>query len=531
MRYFARRPLAPQRLLGLLVPVVAAAVVGVVGAGAAPAASGQLTWGVPQTVRGLDYTHSADPGSGSVIFLGMEPLVAYTKSGALKPDLATSFSVPNPKTYVFNLRRGVRFWDGSGFTSADVVYSLQRSAAKGSEVATFFGNVASIRANGRYRVTIKLKQPDPFFRYTIAVTPIGQKKFWSSHQKTIGTPAVLNMGTGPFRFASFTPGESVSMVRNDTYWGRKPAISKLTLKFIVDPNTMLLAIRSHQVDGTFKLPYQQIQQYKTLSGVGVQIAPEELTAYFSLDTASAPFNDVHVRRALAYATNKSGMVSAILRGYGAPAPTMPPPQQWGGLMPQKKVAALYKSLPHYNFDLTKAKAELARSGSPNGFQATVTFPDAHPELGKALQVLAQDAKSIGITLDVKQIPISQWLNTLYTHPTPMGMQVGNWTPDFPDPADALALIYASANAHANSFNTANYKNKAMDALIARQAKSVNASVRAQAIARALKLAAVDVAYVPLWYQEFGMALNSNYRYGAFGPWYTYQAWALDITPR
>jgi peptide/nickel transport system substrate-binding protein len=491
----------------------------------------QLTWGIPQTIRGLDYSHSGDPGSASVIFLGMEPLVEYDKLGRLIPDLASSFSVRNPTTYVYNLRKVVTFWDGRPFTSADVVYSLHEYAVKGSELATFFANVASVKANGAHRVTIKLKHPDPFFRYTIAVTPIGEKAFWSQHLKTLGTPGVLNMGTGPFKFTSFTPGEGMSLVRNDHYWGRKPAIQKLTLKFIVDPNTMLLAIRSHQVDGTFKLPYQQIAQYKSLSGVAVQIAPEELTAYLSLDCGSPPYNDVHLRRALAYATDKAGMVRAILRGYGAPAPTMPPPQQWGDLMPQSKVQALYKSLPHYTFDLAKAKAELAKSSSPNGFTATVTFPDAHPELGKALQVLAQDVKSLGITLNVKQVPISEWLNTLYTHPTPMGMQVGNWTPDFPDPADALALIYLGANAHANSFNTANYKSSAMDALIGKESNSISRSVRAKAISQALKLGAVDVPYIPLWYQLFGMALNSKYRYNQFGPWYTYQAWALDITPK
>jgi peptide/nickel transport system substrate-binding protein len=523
-------------LLPLLVAFVVSLLAGGTGAAGAstraasatkPAA---LTWGVPQTVRGLDYTHSGDPGSASVIFLGMEPLLEYNKAGGLKPDLATSLSVPNPTTYIFNLRRGVKFWDGTPFTSADAIYSLQESAAKGSELATFFANVKSMKANGS-RLTIRLKQPDPFFRYTISVTPIGEKRFWSTHLKNLGTPGVLNMGTGPFRFTSFTPGEGVTLVRNDHYWGRKPSISKLTLKFIVDPNTMLLAVRSHQVDGTFKLPYQQINQYKSLPGVSVQIAPEELAAYLSLDCGSAPYDDIHVRRALAYATDKAGMVSAILRGYGAPAPTMPPPQQWGDLIPQAKVAALYASLPHYSYNPANAKAELAKSNVPNGFTAAVTFPDAHPELGKALEVLAQDVKSLGITLNVTQVPLSQWLNTLYTHPTPMGMQVGNWTPDFPDPADALALIYPSANAHSNSFNTANYKNPAMDALIARQAKSVKSAVRAQTISQALKLAAVDVPYIPLWYQQFGMALNSNYRYTQFGPWYTYQAWALDISPK
>jgi peptide/nickel transport system substrate-binding protein len=489
----------------------------------------QVTWGLIQTVRSLDYTHSGDPGSATVIFLGMQPLVQYDKIGRLEPDLAASFSTPNPTTYVYNLRNGVTFWDGHPLTTADVIYSLQQSAGKTSEISTFFAGVKSMKATGAHQITIKLSSPNPFFRYTMAVTPIGEKAFWSAHLKDIGTPGVMNMGTGPFEFSSFVPSDTVTLTRNPHYWGKEPAIQKLVIKSIVSPSTMLLAIRSHQIDGSFKLPYAEISQYKSLPGVSVQVAPEELPAYLSLDMAEKPFDDVHVREAIAYATDKAGMVKAVLGGYGSPAPTMPPPQQWGDLMSQSKVVQLYKSLPQYTFDMAKAKAEMAASSVPNGFSTTITYPDSSPELGQALQILAQDVKSIGITIDVKQVPHSQWVNVLYTHPTPMGVQVGNWTPDYPDPADALSLIYPSTNAHANSFNTANYKNKAMDALIDEQNNSVSSTVRSAAISKALRLGATDLPYIPLWYQDFAMALNSKYTYTQLGPWYVYQAWAAEIS--
>ncbi len=339
-----------------------------------------LTWGVPQTIRSLDYTHSGDPGTASVVFLGMEPLVRYDAQGRLQPDLASSFSIPNPTTYVYNLRSGVKFWDGTPLTTADVIYSLQRSASKegGSELATFFGSVASMKATGPSQVTIKLKGPDPFFRYSLAVTPIGEKAFWSQHLKDIGTPGVMNMGTGPFKFVSFTPDQGVTLARNDDYWGKKPSVENLSLKFITDPNTLLLAVRSGQVDGTFKVPQDQIGQYKSLSDIHVSLVPEELAAYYSLDVEDPPFDDIHVRRALAYATDKAGMVKAVLRGYGQPAPTMPPPQQWGDLMSQAKVQAFYASLPHYTYNLAKAKAQLAASAYPKGFTATRHLPGRPP---------------------------------------------------------------------------------------------------------------------------------------------------------
>ena len=119
---------------------------------------------------------------------------------------------------------------------------------------------------------------------------------------------------------------------------------------------------------------------------------------------------------------------------------------------------------------------------------------------------------MGITLNVKQETSAAWFNTLYSHPTPMGMQVVSWVPDYPDPADAAALIYNSAFATKNSFNTANYKNPKMDALLAKQQGSVNNAVRATAIKGILSLGAADLPYIPVWYDDIGMALNSKYKY-------------------
>ena len=501
------------------------------GATSARAQIAELKWALPEAIRGLDYTHSADGGTATVISLGMEPLVRYDQLGRLTPALAKSFSTPNPTTYVYNLRPGVKFWDGQPLTTADVIYSLQQSASKaaGSQVASFFSDVKSMTATGPNQVTIKLKQPNPFFRYSIAVTYIGEKAYWSSHLKDLGTSTGLNMGTGPYQFTSFTSGQNVTLTANPNYWGPKPAVQKVVITFITDPATLLLAVRSGQVEGTFNIPQQQIGQYKQLPNSKVTLAPELRTAYLSLDTESAPFNDIHVRRAIAYAIDKPGLVKAVLAGYGQTAPAMPPPQQWGDVLPQSKVNAFYSKLPKYNFSLAKAKAELAQSAYAKGFTATVPFPDSEPQLGKLVLALSQNLKQLGVTLKVKQVTSSAWFNTLYTHPKPMGMQVISWVPDYPDPADAAALIYNSAFATKNSFNTANYKNPKMDALLAKQQGSVSNAVRANAIKGVLSLGAKDLPYIPVWYDEIGMSLSSKYKIAEFGPWYLYSPWAAKIT--
>jgi peptide/nickel transport system substrate-binding protein len=531
----ARRAAGLSLIAGTLLAVLGLSASGAsghaVGIRAARAEIPQLTWALPEAIRGLDYTHSADGGTATVVSLGMEPLVRYDQLGRLTPDLAKSFSTPNPTTYVYNLRSGVKFWDGHPLTTDDVIYSLQQSASKaaGSQIAAFFSDVKSITATGPSQVTIKLTKPNPFFRYSIAVTYIGEKEYWSNHLKDLGTSTGLNMGTGPYQFTSFTSGQSVTLTANPNYWGPKPEVQKVVINFITDPATLLLAVRSGQADGTFNIPQQQIGQYRQLSNSKVNLAPELRTAYLSLDTESPPFNDIHVRRAIAYALDKSGLVKAVLAGYGQTAPAMPPPQQWGDLLSQSKVNAFYATLPKYSFSIAKAKAELAQSAYPKGFTATVPFPDSEPQLGKLVLSLAQNLKQIGVTLKVKQLTSSAWFNILYSHPKPMGMQVISWVPDYPDPADAAALIYNSAFATKNAFNTANYKNPKMDALLAKQQGSVSNAVRAKAIEGVLRLGAQDLPYIPVWYDEIGMALNSKYKISNFGPWYLYSPWAANIT--
>ncbi len=490
----------------------------------------KLTWALGASVRGLEYTHSADSGSATVISVGCETLVRYGRDGSLTPALAASFSTPNSKTYVYRLRKGVKFWDGHPLTTADVLYSLQQAASKtaGSQLASFYSSVASMKASGR-TITIKLSAPDPYFRYTPAVTYILEKAFWVKNGKTVGTPGTLTMCTGPYRFTKFVPDDRVEATRFDGYWGGHPAVKNLVLRTITNDATRLLAMRSGEIDGSFRISQDQIDQWKRLSGVSVQLAPELRTAYLSLDTESAPWSDVHVRRAVAYALDRQGLVKSVLRGYGQTAPVMPPPEQWGDVAPKAYVSKLYKSFPKYTFSLAKAKAELAKSKYPNGFSATLPYPDSQQTLGKAALSLAENLKQIGIKLNVTQITTDAWFGALFAHKD-LGAQIISWGVDYPDPADALHFIYDSQYATANAFNTANYKNSKMDALLKVEQDSVNAKVRADAIANALKFSARDVPYVPIWYQQVAMALKSQYSY-AFGTWYLYTPWVAGITKK
>lgn len=492
-----------------------------------------LTWALPAQIRGLDYTKSADVVSATVVSLGCETLLKYDRAGRLRPNLAASFRRLTPTTYVYRIRKGVRFWDGSPLTAADVVYSLQRSASEkeGSQVAAFFSAVKSIRQTAADEVTVRLSKPDPAFTYSAAITYVIQKRFWQANRKTIGTPKTLTMCTGPFRFTRFVPDEAIDLVRFDGYWGGRPRIAKIALKFIVSDATRLLAMRSGAIDGTFRIPQDQIDQWKRLKDATVKIAPPQETAYFSFDVASPPWNDPNVRKAVAYALNKRGLVNAALRGYGSPAPALPPPIQWANLMSAREVASLYRSLPQYTYNLAKAEQALARSRYPNGFTATLPYPDSRQILGKAALALSQSLKQIGITLNVKQITTDAWFNILYSHPKPIGLQVVSWDITYPDPSEITHFLLDGKYATPNAFNTSNYRNAEMDRLLAQQELSGSLAERRSLMTKIVQKAARDLPYLPIWYQQVGMAIDSRYTYRDFGIWYIYTPWALSISPR
>ncbi len=433
---------------------------------------------------------------------------------------------------MYRIRKNVRFWDGTTLTPRDVVYSLQRAASEkaGSQIAAFYTAVKSITASGD-RVVVRMKQPDPYFRYAPAVTYILQKKYWQANLKDIGTPNKLTMCTGPHRFTKFQGDGTSELVAFDGYWGGRPAVRAITLKVIVNEATRLLAMRQGEIDGSFRISQDVIDQWKRLPNTRIQLAPELRTAYLSLDTAIEPWNDIHVRRAIAYSIDKVGIVRAILRGYGEPAPTLPPPEQWGDIMPQAQVRAFYRTLPKYSYNLAKARPSSSSRPSRTDSRRRCRSRTRRRRTARPRSCSSQALKKIGIELTVKEVTTDKWFATLYNHPSPMGPQIVEWGVDYPDPADALHFIYDSKGATKNAFNTANYKSATMDQYLAQQQRSVNPEVRAAAIKKALRLAAVDLPYIPIWYQDIAMAVNTKLNYRGFGTWYLYTPWALDISAR
>ncbi|MEV0588880.1 ABC transporter substrate-binding protein [Nonomuraea sp. NPDC050310] len=499
----------------------------------APKTADLLRVALPSSLSTLDVSKEAGIMNYVVALLCQEALVAVGEDGGLQPSLAASWERKDARTYVYQLRQGVTFADGAALTAADVVASLNLHAAKGSTsaFAYAYAGVESIEATAPAEVTITLKQPDASFAWTPSpgTLLVTSEKFLKDTGADLGTPTGKILGTGPYKVTEFAPDSHVTLERNDAWWGGEAPYRQIRIDFIPEESTRLLAMRGGQVDVALNVPAEQIDQWKAVSGVQVMTAADRSLVTLAFNTAKKPWDDVHVRRAVGHAVDRAGIVKSILRGHGAVATTIPDPVQWGGVLGEAEVKALYASIPQVEFDLAKAKAELAQSASPQGFGDTVTYPNSGPQIGRALLTLAQNLKTIGITLEVKEVPLEQWIAELGAHSA--GIYAGWYFATTGDPSEYVNQLLDGGATGKNGTNIAEYANAEVTKLLADAKASTDDAERGKLLGQALLKSAADLPYQPLWWGEAATAFGPSVTATGFGPYFFVGPWAAKVAPR
>ncbi len=495
---------------------------GAVGGSGTDAEIASITWMLGAAPPTLDVATGFNGYGLMVMMLGLEGLVGFGKDLKLKPILAESWSRPDPLSYVYKIRSGVTFWDGSPMTVDDVVFSLDRhlDPKAASQLSTYLGNVKSVKQTGKDEVTISLSRPDPLVEYVPAFAFVTPRAYSERLGDKLGTPGpdVNITGTGPYEVTSFSTDDGVALQRRDGYWGEKPRVRQAKLAYIGDPQTRLLALRSGEIDGVADpdFPLTQSRQWDRAPGVNTSYTPGMTsTLGFFFDVEAEPWNDVHVRRAVAHAADREGYVRAFLGGHAEPATSLVSPLLWAGLLDEEQVEEVYAKIPKYDYDLDKAKAELAKSAYPDGFTAEIKTQSIEPTTGKAAVALSETLKELNITLRVTEMSIDEWRAEVVGHKG-VGMSVMWAASVLVDPADLLATHLDSAKAIPNQFNYANYKNATVDELLRDQAAATSSEERADAIGEILRIAGEELPYLPLWWPDAAMALNDQYVFEDFG---------------
>ena len=443
--------------------------------------------------------------------IALEGLLHIDADGVPQPRLAQSWSHPDPLTYVFRLRDGIRFWDGTPLTPEDVIYSFTRHQDRrwASNFASAFPQAfASIDVSGDRDITFRLEEGYAHFAAVAATAPayIVKAQFARSHVDDIGTSSVLTMGTGPFRIARYVADDRIELVRNEHYWGEKPYLERLVLKAIPDKESSLLALKAGEIDGSLNVPPFAARRWRTLPNVDIIEYPSAKCWWAALDREVQPLGDVNVRRALAHCLDRRGLIAAIFRGGARLAQTFAPPETWRNLLPASEVDAFYASLPQNEFDLDRARTLLESSSVPKGFEITVPV-EALPESEKIMQVWQANAARIGIRMNLQSVSRDEYRARVFRRTRPVGIVLSEWETEFPDPMWNPIATIVSDQAHEGGWNVSNLKDSAVDASARRSMMASSPAERAAAIQDALRRVAADAGHFFLFWPNEVLAFD------------------------
>jgi peptide/nickel transport system substrate-binding protein len=370
--------------------------------GAALAARTDIAIGMALEPPNLDPTAGASAATDEVVYANVfEGLTRIVADGSVQPALAQSWDISDDGlTYTFHLHTGVKFHDGTTFDAEDVKFSLDRARAPDSTNAqkALFAPIASVDVVDTATVKVTLAHPDGQFLFNmgwgdaVIVAPESAKD-----------NATKPIGTGPFKFVSWTKGDRVELAHNPDYWGTPVKLDKATFKFINDPTAAFAAMMAGDVDAFPNYPAPEtLDQFKADPRFAVVIGTTEGETILAMNNGKKPFDDLKVRQALSYAIDKKAIIDGAMYGYGTPigshfSPADPGYVDFTGMYP---------------YDPEKAKQLLKDAGYADGFKVTLKLPPpSYARRGG--EIIAQQLKAVGVTAEIIPIEWAQWLSDVF----------------------------------------------------------------------------------------------------------------------
>lgn len=483
-----------------------------------------LVIGIPSSLSNLYPGREAGNFNYYVATLISEGLVAPDGTGKLVPALASSWEQTSPTTYVYTLRTDAKFSDGTPLTVDDVLYSLElaKDEERSPNTAYYWANTESFEQSGDNQVTITLASPDVAFEWGPCAANalwITSKAWAESKDGDLGTSESLFIGTGPYKVTKFEPDASVELERVDSWWGGNVPVKTVKINFIKEESTRLLARKSGDIDIALSISLDQAQEWEDTDATTVLFAPDRSYVGIDFNTAVEPFDDIHVRRAIAMAADRQAYVDKLLGGHGEVATALTTPQQieaaFGGIDAARTALAAVLDV---KFDIEAAKAELAQSKVPDGFSTKVGVSSSAPQVSQAFQALAAAVEPLGITIEVVEMPVEQWYDTIGS--ADWGLAYMWYFNATGDPAELCSWFLAEGN-------PATYTNDDMAAILASAKEETDPKKRAQLVLDGQALALADLPYFPLWWGEAATAVTDKYTIQDFGSYTLLSPW----TPR
>ena len=421
----------------------------------------------------LDPYKSAASDTEAVMHNVYQGLVNYDKDGAIIPCLASSWEISEDgKVYTFHLRNDVLFHSGAKFTSKDALYCYNLLSGLGGEEAlsSKFTLISDISTPDDYTLVLKLNHADASFLQLnrIAIIPEGYKD-----------SETAPVGTGPYRFVSYIPGQKITLERFEDYYDKEkmPQIKKAEFYIISDESAAVTALQSGQLD------------FANVSAVNAPVLEgafdiysyaQNMVCLFALNNSVKPFDDIRVRQALSYAIDKNEIIEGAFGGYGTPLYSAFSPVM--AFYYNDKLSSLY---PH---DEEKAKALLSQAGYANGFELTITVPSNYQPHIDTAQIIAEELKRVGIKAKIELMEWGTWLEEVYSKANYQTTVVG--LSGKLDPNDIL-IRYKSDYRR----NFIRYNNSEYDEIITKATTETDENKRAALYKEAQRIISEDAASV------------------------------------
>jgi peptide/nickel transport system substrate-binding protein len=439
----------------------------------------------------LDPRIGTDAYSEHLHALIFDSLVGRDEQMNIIPDLAETWETPDPLTYVFHLRRGVKFHDGRALTSADVKFTFESvlSGAVRSPKRGSFPMVKDIETPDAYTVVFHLSEPFSSFLWNLTRPGIGIVPAGAGKEE-----ARNPIGTGPFRVVSVEQDEEIVLERNPEYFGRAPKLERVRFRIVPEAIVRALELRKGSADiaGVGSLTPDMVLALTKQPHILAEEQPGTQFAYIAFNFDDPILAHREVRQALAYATDRATLIRYLLRGQARPASSLLPPNHW----------AFEPNVKQYAYDPGQAEKLLDAAGytrGADGVRIHLTLKTSTEESTRVLgEALADEWKKVGVDLQLKplenatfQADIGRGSFQLYTL---------RWVGANNDP-DIFRYVFSSKRMPPDGANRGHYHNPTLDALIDQQRVEMDREKRKAILSQIQKIVAEDEPYINLWYVD------------------------------
>ncbi len=451
---------------------------------------GYLIVGIESNPLQLDPRYATDANSVRIGGLIYNSLLRSDENSRLQAELAENWQKIDAQTYLFELRRGVRFHNGAPLTAADIKFTYESilRAENRSPKRALLAALQAIDQLGPDRVRFRLKAPYAPFpeQFTIGIVPAGSAG-------DLGSRLSPPPGSGPFMLESLQSGETVTLKANPSYWEGKPSLAGLVFKVVPDAMVRVLEFKKGSIGFMQNdLEPDLLPWIKRNTDADIEARQGTTFQYIGINLTHPVLRHKKVRQALAYAIDRKSIIHHLLKDLGTPATGLLSPLNW----------AYESGVRQWPYDPEQAKRLLDEAGFPDPdgdgprSRFKLSFKSTNLDLRRRIaEALKEQLQHVGVELEIRTY---EW-GTFFSD-----IKKGNfhlyslaWV-GIQDP-DIYHQIFHSASVPPNGDNRGHYSNSQVDQLLEEGRTAVNLAERKRIYAEVQRILSEDLPYIPLWW--------------------------------